>query len=212
MKNYEIGLSKNLDNKTIVSKNRKLAFLVEQVYLKLKSGYQRMETKLGEVQVDVAETKEDARIVRDAYNEGVSARINNVVETKEQELKEVQNTGKPYTVLVKESEIALLKKQAVKEATAPRLLIISEVFISKLIANRQRKMINDLEVKVNNEPLPVTNNEIDPVDEYMELMDRRAALLAEKAEIEAKLVALAKSGKVTQDMINERQSVKGFAA
>lgn len=205
MKNYEIKSAMaelSVKQKLKVNSGR-IAFLVQDVFRKLKSGFSK---KIVAISNAVNQAASDAVEVRDAYNANKIANINETVDRKEEKVAEIKTNAnlsdadKNYIIKAYESDIEKLRNKTIKVANAPRRLLISTMFIQKLFANRKKKkaekqaarvaraeeMLNGLPTI--DEETPVVEKDVDSaIQRYIELNNERNNILDEKRAAQERL-------------------------
>lgn len=168
MKNYEIkNATANLSlNQKIVVSGKRLAYLVPHMYTKVLGGFKRLSKLPGKavegvgtiatkVEGAIANSEsiqtalKDAQTVRDDlaakqvanYEEQRTQKEESVAAVEVNE--KISETEKKYIIKAYETDIQRLKEKSARVANAPRRLLISTVFIGKLISNSRKKRIND---------------------------------------------------------------------
>ena len=75
MKNYDIKNISELVSTKIAEKGKKVAYLVPNMFLRIKSGFAKLTANFGPNPEDVAVAKEQAAAVRDAVNDARADQI-----------------------------------------------------------------------------------------------------------------------------------------
>lgn len=236
MKNYEIknATAELSIEKKISIKVKRIAFLVPNMFSKLRSGFikkasllkQGMESIKQVVAEPVAQAVSEAKVVREEVNEQKAAKVDEKIERKEDAMVQVKKmdtisaTNKNYIVKAYESEIERLYNRKARVSTSPRRLLISTVFLQKLIANRKRKFIANRvekkEIKAEEKELKNIVNNLEDISKaekvtnveeakarYIELNNQRLELLEKDKKIREQLTKLVQEFGLTKDMFAE---------
>lgn len=209
MKNYDIKNVSELVSTKIAEKGKKVAYLVPNMFLRIKSGFAKLTAEYGPSPEEVAVAKEQAVAARDAVNDARADQIEAKRDAKIDQYdalrgnNSVEATLKKY-VLAK--SIKHLENKFNKTIEAPRRLLISTVFLQKLITNSSKRYEAE-EVKVE-EAKSTTINYQDPVEYYLELDAKRLTLEEELSSVKEQMVNLVRSSGITREMIQEHQGKK----
>lgn len=237
MKNYDIkNATVELSiEKKISIKVKRIAFLVPNMFSKLRSGFAKKASLLKKSMVSIkqgtaepiAQAVSEAKVVREEAIEQKVAKIDEKIERKEdamvqaKSMNNINDNVKSYVIKAYESEIERLYKRKARVSTSPRRLLISTVFLQKLIVNRKRKFVANLaqrqEMKVEEKELKnLVNNledvsnapkKVSTVDEaktrYIELNNKRLELVEQEKKIREQLTKLVQEFGLTKDMFTE---------
>lgn len=178
MKNYDIKSAvEELGNKEVRKVNKRIAFLVPNMFERVRSGFLKSVPK---VEPQVEETKEEP------------------VQTPVQQpiVEQPVQTEKNYTLKTKASDMNVFNAQTKMVGSRP--LLISVAFKSKLVANRASKMVKDV---VENVVENVSNTVEDAINKYHELLDERTSYIEKIKEIERQITILVKENNLTQEQV-----------
>lgn len=246
MKNYEIkNATADLSlNQKIVVSGKRLAYLVPNMFNKVLNGFKKMSKIPGKVLDGVsniatnignsiAESSsiqtalQDAQIVREdiaakqiaGYEEKRAQKEEAIAAIKVNE--NLTNEQKSYIIKAYETDIQRLQSKSARVSSAPRRLLISTVFIGKLISNSRNKRINNkvaqkLESIPNVETnAPVAQDSQEAVqtqeqakERYRQLDDQRLSYLEKVRIIQEEMTNLVKEYKLTREMFEETQKTR----
>ncbi|HPF82776.1 MAG TPA: hypothetical protein PLV83_01205 [Bacilli bacterium] len=197
--------------------SKRLAFLVPNMFSRLKSGFTK-KTKdmvsesgeeVGKVKTLVsspafAEVKEEAVAeateITAAKIEEVQNKIDEVTAKREEIRADESIPLKESMCIIKayQSDIDKLVSKKMKMSAAPKKLLISTIFVQKLIENRKKHKINDVEVE------ETQDNKIQKaMDKYIELNNKRLDYLEQLNEIQAEMKQLVTENGLTKEMFEE---------
>lgn len=221
MKNYDVKSSKlDLITKSeITVTGKRLAYLVSNMFNKITSGYSKKTAIL--VNSNVQEStvisnaatsviKEDAVKIEAGENTvSINGNQSNIeVEKPKNENIEVSEKTKNYIIKALQLDIDYLKNNHFHITSVPRKLLISTVFVQKLVAHRTNVVKTNIEVK-KEEPIVVIKTPEFLVDtkeagvaKYVGLMSKRKEAIAAKQTYEKEMTELVNKFGITLDMVN----------
>lgn len=217
MKNYDIKNATSdlsLKQKIVVSKKR-LAFLVSNMFSRISKGYnakiQELKTSFENVHQEAeTEKKEIVKVKLDNIEEKVETKEEAIIQVKQSN--ELSNNEKNYIVKAYEDDIESLREKQVRVSAAPRRLLISKIFLQKLVANRKNKIVQKrinkkIEEKLSNVPdveekMPINSVE-DAMRAYIEYNNERIELDERIKKIQQKIRDLVSNYGLTKDMFEE---------
>lgn len=222
MKNYDI---KNAAAELSVGKKikvgaKRIAFLVPNMFGKLRSGFKR-KISLSASKFNIEEAKEQAQIVKEEVVEEKVAKIDEGIQAKEQAMEQVQAATnldekmKAYIVKEYASDIAKLTEKRARVSSTPRKLLISTVFLRKLVTNRAKKFIDDRAEKKLEKNLDKTIDEQlanmpsfeeakieKPVETVEDAMQKYIDLNNERLRIQEEMTELVQKYGLTKEMFD----------
>ena len=204
MKNYDIKNIAELGTKKISEKGKRIAYLVPNMFLRINGGFNKLMAPYAGV---VEESKAQAIEARDVANDNKAQAIEEKREAQIDQYDALRGNTAPTAVIKKyvlAKSIKHLENKVYKSLEAPRRLLISTVFLGKLIANTSKRYeeIEEAKEEVNEQ---VTTNYGDPVDYYFELQDKLRAKEAEVQELKEQMVSFVKTSGITREMVEERK-------
>lgn len=234
MKNYDIKSATaelSLKQKIVVS-GKRLAFLVPNMFNRIGKGFsgkiKQFKVHKEETQVEDKNTEknamlEEAKAQVSAVNYEKAASIEEKIQNKEEKVVEVkQNENisdnvKNYIIKAYESDIDNLREKQARVSSSPRRLLISKIFLQKLIANRKSKIIkNRQDKKIDKELKKAESREVSSIDDaklkYVALNNKRMQLMEqmkktqnEIKEIQESMMSLVNDYSLTKDMFEETE-------
>ncbi|MEG2251002.1 MAG: hypothetical protein RSD09_05415 [Bacilli bacterium] len=197
MKNYEVKYAtKEFANSTTIKLvNKRLAYLVPNMFAKMKNGFGKKINGIVALYQEEITTKEEIPAIKEPLP---------VVETKETEQPKqtpaVEN-NKKYISKASLKEIEELSKKQKRNSTAPKKLLISQVFVQKLLTNRI-KTIKEMNKKNDSvEHLSSIDVQEEAVLKYISLNDEMKTLIKKVEDIKSQMVSLAKTHGLTRSMV-----------
>jgi hypothetical protein len=188
MKNYDIkNAVEELGNKTVVKKGNRLAFLVRNMFDRVKSGFLK-HVPVAEQPVIEQPTVQETPVVATPVTP---------VQQVEVPVQPVQ-AEKNYTLKTKASDMTIFNNKTTISGRRP--LLISVAFKSKLVANRAVKFVKDVVETVDNKVEEAINK-------YHELIDERTALIEKIRDIEKQITVLVKENNLTQEQVSKVKSM-----
>jgi len=233
MKNYDVKSSaQDLTIKSrITVQGKRLAYLVPNMFNKITSGYGKkiaayMSSKTvvvpAPVQISIPavrpvapatiqsnETKMDVNQANTVPNEVKVASVEKTT-TVENKAPEVNEKAKNYIVKALSIDVDYLKNRQLRVSGSPRKLLISTVFVQKLLTHRFNATKANLEVKKEEPIVPNKKPEVAaPLDtkeagvaKYVELMNKRKEAIIIKQACEKEMTELVNKFGITLDMVN----------
>lgn len=217
MKNYDIKNATaelSLKQKIVVIKKR-LAFLVSNMFSRISKGYN---TKVQELKASIDSVRQVAEIEKQAI---VKEKLDNIEEkiqvkedvaTQVKQNSEIPDNEKGYIVKAYEDDIESLRNKQTRVSAAPRRLLISKIFLQKLIINKKNKiaekrMFKKIEKELNNITNIKENMSINNIDDaknkYIELNNKRLELEDRSNKIKQEMIDLVRQYGLTKDMFEE---------
>ena len=213
MKNYELKYAtKEFAGKRVKIATKRLAYLVPNMFGKLRNGFFKNINSIiavyqeeNQVQQPIVETPINEPIVEN--KEIVQTVVNNEpkVEASSPEAQPV-NDNKNYIAKAYLADIESLSRKQKKSVAAPKKLLISKVFVQKLIANRM-KAIETLNKKIEEElvlqePQPsAADLQQEAALKYIELNEKLQELVKTADEVKSQMISLAKEHGLTRTMV-----------
>ena len=234
MKNYDVK-SSTLDLTTkskITVEGKRLAYLVPNMFNKITSGYgKKIAAYISSNAVAVVEPVQSSTpaITPEVVPAVVETNIHNIdvdqtkpfsneakvenaekTTTVENTTPEVSEKVKNYIVKVLKADVDYLKNNQLRVAGLPRKLLISTVFVQKLLTHRFNATNSSLEVEKAEPVVPAKTPEVAaPVDtkeagvaKYVELMNKRKEAIVAKQACEKEMTELVNKFGITLDMVN----------
>ncbi len=234
MKNYDVkssALDLTIKSKITVE-GKRLAYLVPNMFNKITSGYGKkiavyLSSRVAEAETvpnnipaaiepkpvstapEVNVVKTDVDQVNSIPNE---AKIENVEKPApaESPASEVSEKVKNYIVKALSIDVDYLKNRQLRMSGLPRKLLISTVFVQKLLTHRNNAINANLAVKKEEPVVPTKAPEVQaPVDnketgvaKYVELMNKRKEAIVAKQACEKEMTELVNKFGITLDMVN----------
>jgi len=233
MKNYDVK-SSAIDlpiNSRITVQGKRLAYLVPNMFNKITSGYGKklmaymssktvaapepVQSSIPSIEPDTTaidqtnETKIDVNQTTQIPNEVEIASVEKTT-TVENKESEVNEKVKNYIVKALSIDVDYLKNRQLRVSSLPRKLLISTVFIQKLVTHRLNASKANLEVKKEEPVVPTKTPEVAaPIDtkeagvtKYVELMNKRKEAIIIKQTCEKEMTELVNKFGITLDMVN----------
>lgn len=201
MKNYELKYAtKELNDAKIVTvklTNKRLAYLVSNMFNKMKNGFAK---KINPIIVVYQE--EQSKVVNEEVKpEPAPAEVPKV---ESQPAPSVVDDSKNYIIKAYLADIEALSRNKKALIQAPKKLLISKLFVQKLIANRM-KNIETLNKKTSNpeetKQTSFVNAQEEAVYKYISLNDEMKDLIKQIEDKKAQMVSLAKEHGLTRTMV-----------
>lgn len=215
MKNYEVKYAtKEFAGKKVKIANKRLAYLVPNMFGKLKGGFFKKVSSIvavyqEEVQVNqpvVSEAPIQEPIVES--KEVVAAVVNEQPkpEVSSPEVSEPANDNKIYVAKAYLADIESLSRKPKRSVAAPKKLLISKVFVQKLIANRMKAI--ETVNKKKEEELVLQEQQPSAADlqqeaalKYIALNEKLQELVKTADEVKSQMITLAKEHGLTRTMV-----------
>ena len=213
MKNYELKYAtKEFAGKQVKITTKRLAYLVPNMFGKLRNGFFKNINSIiavyqeeNQVQQPVAQAPISEPIVE---NKAVVENVVNqapAVEAASPAVSQSANDNKNYIAKAYLADIENLSRKQKKSVAAPKKLLISKVFVQKLIANRM-KAIETLNKKKEEElVLQEQPSAVDLQQEaalkYIALNEKLQELVKTADEVKSQMITLAKEHGLTRTMV-----------
>lgn len=233
MKNYDVKSSTiDLNTKSKINvQGKRLAYLVPNMFNKITSGYGKkiaiyvssqtvaapapVQSSVppvkpevtatipsNEPKIDVAQTNPISNEVKVASEEKTT--------TVENKAPEVSEKAKNYIVKALSIDVDYLKNRQLRVSGSPRKLLISTVFVQKLVTHRFNAIKANLEARKVEPVVPDKKPEVAaPADtkeagvaKYVELMNKRKEAITIKQTCEKEMTELVNKFGITLDMVN----------
>lgn len=234
MKNYDVKSSVlDLTTKSkITIQGKRLAYLVPNMFNKITSGYGKkiavyisskapvvtepvqssIPTVKPEVTAPVAQPTTPKIEVNQTKPSPTEEKVESVEKPAavENNTQEVSEKVKNYIVKALSIDVDYLKNRQLRVAGLPRKLLISTVFVQKLVAHRFNAIKANLEVKKDEPIVPDKTPEVAApaetkeagVAKYVELMNKRKEAITIKQTCEKEMTELVNKFGITLDMVN----------
>lgn len=217
MKNYDIKCATadlSLKQKVKFSMHR-LAYLVSNMYSRVSKGYN---VKVEELKKSIKIASEQAEIEKEAVAEEKAANIEERIQAKEEAIVQVKQSAvipdndKSYIVKGHAEDIDALREKQAKVLTAPRKLLISKIFLQKLIVNRKNKIIQRredkaIEKELNNIPSVEEEHSVNDIGyakrRYIELNNEFYECDARIKKVKEEMIKLVNQYGLTREMVEE---------
>ena len=213
MKNYELKYAtKEFAGKQVKITTKRLAYLVPNMFGKLRNGFFKNINSIiavyqeeNQVQQPVAQAPISESIVE---NKAVVENVVNqapAVEAASPAVSQSANDNKNYIAKAYLADIENLSRKQKKSVAAPKKLLISKVFVQKLIANRM-KAIETLNKKkeeelVLQEQPSAADLQQEAALKYIELNEKLQELVKTADEVKSQMISLAKEHGLTRTMV-----------
>ena len=213
MKNYELKYAtKEFAGKQVKITTKRLAYLVPNMFGKLRNGFFKNINSIiavyqeeNQVQQPVAQAPISEPIVE---NKAVVENVVNqapAVEAASPAVSQSANDNKNYIAKAYLADIENLSRKQKKSVDAPKKLLISKVFVQKLIANRM-KAIETLNKKkeeelVLQEQPSAADFQHEAALKYIELNEKLQELVKTADEVKSQMISLAKEHGLTRTMV-----------
>lgn len=213
MKNYELKYAtKEFAGKQVKITTKRLAYLVPNMFGKLRNGFFKNINSIiavyqeeNQVQQPVAQAQISEPIVE---NKAVVENVVNqapAVEAASPAVSQSANDNKNYIAKAYLADIENLSRKQKKSVAAPKKLLISKVFVQKLIANRM-KAIETLNKKkeeelVLQEQPSAADLQQEAALKYIELNEKLQELVKTADEVKSQMISLAKEHGLTRTMV-----------
>ena len=213
MKNYEVKYAtKEFAGKQVKITTKRLAYLVPNMFGKLRNGFFKNINSIiavyqeeNQVQQPVAQAPISEPIVE---NKAVVENVVNqapAVEAASPAVSQSANDNKNYIAKAYLADIENLSRKQKKSVAAPKKLLISKVFVQKLIANRM-KAIETLNKKkeeelVLQEQPSAADLQHEAALKYIELNEKLQELVKTADEVKSQMISLAKEHGLTRTMV-----------
>ena len=213
MKNYELKYAtKEFAGKQVKITTKRLAYLVPNMFGKLRNGFFKNINSIiavyqeeNQVQQPVAQAPISEPIVE---NKAVVENVVNqapAVEAASPAVSQSANDNKNYIAKAYLADIENLSRKQKKSVAAPKKLLISKVFVQKLIANRM-KAIETLNKKkeeelVLQEQPSAADIQHEAALKYIELNEKLKELVKTADEVKSQMISLAKEHGLTRTMV-----------
>ncbi len=230
MKNYDVKASAiDLATKSkITVEGKRLAYLVPNMFNKITSGYGKkllayislnvaavepapvVNTNIAPEPVKTEPQEAQVNIVATVVNENPATQEENKSIDVAKNNPEVNSKEKNYILKVLQTDVDYLINKQKRIVGAPRRLLISTVFVQKLLAHRANSIKEnfDLAKKLSTVPSEPIKVEV-PVDpkeagvvKYVELMNKRKEAITIKQACEKEMTELVNEFGITLDMVN----------
>ena len=220
MKNYEVKYAtKEFANKKVKISNKRLAYLVPNMFGKLKNGFFKKVSSIIAVYQEEMEPKapivEETPVVQEPIVENkevVQAVINEQPkqETPSPEVSSPKveapvNDDKIYIAKAYLADIESLSRKPKRSVAAPKKLLISKVFVQKLIANRMKAIETVNKKKEEELVLQEQPSAVDLQQEaalkYIALNEKLQELVKTADEVKSQMITLAKEHGLTRTMV-----------
>lgn len=233
MKNYDVKSSTlELTTKSrITVQGKRLAYLVPNMFNKITSGYRKkIAAYIGSKTVVATETvqssiptvKPEAPVIAQTNETKIDVNQTNPITPEEKTVSvektstvenkepEVSEKVKNYIIKALSIDVDYLKNRQIRVSGLPRKLLISTVFVQKLVTHRFNATKANLEVKKEEPVVPTKNPEVvAPTDtkeagvaKYVELMNKRKEAITIKQACEKEMTELVNKFGITLDMVN----------
>lgn len=234
MKNYDVKSSTlELTTKSRINvQGKRLAYLVPNMFNKITSGYgKKIAAYIASKTVAVNEPVQNSTpivkpevaipVVQPTVTKiDVNQTKPSIAEVKpestdkpivvEKTTPEVAEKVKNYIVKALSIDVDYLKNRQLRVSGSPRKLLISTVFVQKLVTHRTNAVKANIEVKKEEPVVPVKTPEVDaPIDtkeagvaKYVELMNKRKEAIIIKQTCEKEMTELVNKFGITLDMVN----------
>lgn len=214
MKNYEVKYAtKEFAGGKVKISNKRLAYLVPNMFGKLKSGFFKKVSSIVAVYQEemqnnnpvVSETPIQEPIVEN--KEVVAAVINEQPkpEVSSPEVSAPINDNKNYVAKAYLADIESLSRKPKRSVAAPKKLLISKVFVQKLIANRMKAIETVNKKKEEELVLQEQPSAVDLQQEaalkYIALNEKLQELVKTADEVKSQMITLAKEHGLTRTMV-----------
>lgn len=230
MKNYDVKASAiDLATKSkITVEGKRLAYLVPNMFNKITSGYGKkllayislnvaavepapvVNTNIAPEPVKTEPQEAQVNIVAPVVNENPVTQEENKSNDVAKNNPEINSKEKNYILKVLQTDVDYLINKQKRIVGAPRRLLISTVFVQKLLAHRANSIKEnfDLAKKLSTVPSEPIKVEV-PVDpkeagvvKYVELMNKRKEAITIKQACEKEMTELVNEFGITLDMVN----------
>lgn len=230
MKNYDVKASAiDLATKSkITVEGKRLAYLVPNMFNKITSGYGKkllayislnvaavepapvVNTNIAPEPVKTEPQEAQVNIVATVVNENPATQEENKSIDVAKNNPEINSKEKNYILKVLQTDVDYLINKQKRIVGAPRRLLISTVFVQKLLAHRANSIKEnfDLAKKLSTVPSEPIKVEV-PVDpkeagvvKYVELMNKRKEAITIKQACEKEMTELVNEFGITLDMVN----------
>ena len=214
MKNYEVKYAtKEFAGGKVKISNKRLAYLVPNMFGKLKGGFFKKVSSIiavyqEEMQANspvVSETPIQEPIVE---NKEVVAAVVNEEPKKEVSSPEVSapvDNNKNYVAKAYLADIESLSRKPKRSVAAPKKLLISKIFVQKLIANRMKAIETVNKKKEEELVLQEQPSAVDLQQEaalkYIALNEKLQELVKTADEVKSQMITLAKEHGLTRTMV-----------
>lgn len=214
MKNYEVKYAtKEFAGGKVKISNKRLAYLVPNMFGKLKGGFFKKISSIiavyqEEMQANspvVSETPIQEPIVE---NKEVVAAVVNEEPKKEVSSPEVSapvDNNKNYVAKAYLADIESLSRKPKRSVAAPKKLLISKIFVQKLIANRMKAIETVNKKKEEELVLQEQPSAVDLQQEaalkYIALNEKLQELVKTADEVKSQMITLAKEHGLTRTMV-----------
>ena len=230
MKNYDVKASAiDLATKSkITVEGKRLAYLVPNMFNKITSGYGKkllayislnvaavvpapvVNTNIAPEPVKTEPQEAQVNIVAPVVNENPATQEENKSDDVAKNNPEINSKEKNYILKVLQTDVDYLINKQKRIVGAPRRLLISTVFVQKLLAHRANSIKENFDLAkklstVPGEPIKV-EVPVDPkeagVVKYVELMNKRKEAITIKQACEKEMTELVNEFGITLDMVN----------
>ena len=213
MKNYELKYAtKEFAGKQVKITTKRLAYLVPNMFGKLRNGFFKNINSI--IAVYQEENQVQQPVVQAPISEPIvenKAVVENVVnqapavEAASPAVSQSANDNKNYIAKAYLADIENLSRKQKKSVAAPKKLLISKVFVQKLIANRM-KAIETLNKKkeeelVLQEQPSAADLQQEAALKYIELNEKLQELVKTADEVKSQMISLAKEHGLTRTMV-----------
>ena len=208
MKNYEVKYAtKELADKKIVKvqqTNKRLAYLVSNMFTKMKNGFAKKVNPI----IVVFQEEQASRVVEKEevkVEEPVVAKAEPVVPTPS-----ATDDNKKYIVKAYLADIEALSRNKKVLSQAPKKLLISELFVKKLIGNRMKNinLLNKKVEKPEDKKLSFADAQEEAVYKYISLNEEMKDLIKLVEDKKAQMISLAKEHGLTRSMVEKAMAKK----
>jgi hypothetical protein len=225
MKNYDVKASAIdlIIKSKITIESKRLAYLVPNMFNKITSGYTKKlavfinsNPKL-QAQINKVDMAENSPVAPPVNADSV---VNNPAPVNVTEVRPTDAENSPvasvpkaknYVVKVEPTDVSYLKNGSLRSVGIPRRLLISTVFVQKLISHRTNgisanAIVTNVEPVIPSTEVPKVEIASDPkaagVAKYVELMNKRKEAIAIKQSCEKEMTELVNEFGITLDMVN----------
>ena len=214
MKNYEVKYAtKEFAGGKVKISNKRLAYLVPNMFGKLKGGFFKKISSI--IAVYQEEMQTNSPVVSEApiqepivENKEVVAAVVNEEPKKEVSSPEVSapvDNNKNYVAKAYLADIESLSRKPKRSVAAPKKLLISKIFVQKLIANRMKAIETVNKKKEEELVLQEQPSAVDLQQEaalkYIALNEKLQELVKTADEVKSQMITLAKEHGLTRTMV-----------